>query len=79
MYGLEALDLNKSSRNSLDFSFSRAIYKIFKVNDSLNRQICMNMFNLESISTLYEHRKNSFCQGIKVINNFYLKNVLLIS
>lgn len=79
MYGLEALDLNKSSRNSLDFSFSRAIYKIFKVNDSLNRQICMNMFNLESISALYEHRKNSFCQGIKVINNLYLKNVLLIS
>ena len=79
MYGLEALDLNKFSRNSLDFSFNRAIYKIFKVNDSLNRQICMNMFKLESISALYEHRKNSFCQGIKVINNLYLKNVLLIS
>ena len=78
MYALEAMDLNKSTINNLDNSLNRALFKIFKVNTIENREYCMNMFNINSIATLYNNRKRSFNEKLKTVSNLYLRNLCLI-
>lgn len=78
MYAVESLILNKSCLNSLEFSLNRVLYKIFKVNESSNRSLCMKMFNIDTIDHLYNLRRNKFNKKIKEINNTNLSYLISI-
>lgn len=75
LYGLEALHLNKSELNSLDFTFSKALYKIFRVSSTENLKFCMNAYNIFNISERYMFRKNRFFSKLRTIDNININNI----
>ena len=75
LYALEALNLNKSELNSLEFTFSKALYKIFRVSSTENLKFCMNAYNILNISERYIMRKNRFLSKLRTIDNVNLNNI----
>lgn len=75
LYGLEALHLNKSELNSLDFTFSKALYKIFRVSSTENLKFCMNAYNIFNILERYMFRKNRFFSKLRTIDNININNI----
>jgi hypothetical protein len=76
MYGLESLNLNKSELNSLEFTFNRALYKIFKVSQQDNLKLCMHVYNIRNICERYNVGKNRFIAKLSTLNNLCLKNIM---
>ena len=74
-YALESLDLAKSEINSLDFTFKRALFKIFKVSNSDDLLTCMNMFNISSMCDKYAKKKYKFQTKMRSIDNVVLSTL----
>lgn len=79
LYGIEALNLNKSRLNSLDFSLNRVLFKIFKVKEIENRLLCMKMFSIDSVCTIYNNRKKCFANKLNLSSNLNLRNLNTIN
>ena len=76
LYALEALNLNKSEINSLEFTFSKALYKIFRVSQTDDLRFCMQIYNIYNINdSTYMQRKNKFLSKLKILNNINLYNL----
>src|SRR5437899_3289279 len=75
LYALEALNLNKSELKSLEFTFSKALYKIFRVSPAENLKFCMNAFNILNISDSYIMRKHSFLTKLRTLDNINIANL----
>ena len=75
LYALEALNLNKSELNSLEFTFSKALYKIFRVSSTENLKFCMNVYNIFNISERYKMRKDRFLSKLRTIDNVNINNI----
>ena len=75
-YAVESLNLNKTELSSLDFTLSRALYKIFKVSDKYNMKYCMDMFGVYNISELYSKRRSVFIDKIRKCENIAVKLLL---
>ena len=73
LYALEALNLNKSELKSLEFTFSKALYKIFRVSENL--KFCMNAFNIFNISDRYILRKHRFLTKLRTLDNINIANL----
>src|SRR5579872_5523931 len=50
MYSLGSLHLNKSEINSLEFTLSIALYKIYKVSGTENIKFCTKAFGIDGIN-----------------------------
>ena len=77
MYAMEALNLNKSELNSIEFTFNKALFKIFKVSQIENVRFCMEMYNIYNICDRYIMRKNRFLAKLKTLDNLSLINLRL--
>ena len=55
-YALEAIDLSKSELSSLDYTYKRALFKVFKVPNADDLNFYMNIFNISSISDRYSKK-----------------------
>ena len=75
LYALEALNLNKSEINSLEFTFNKALYKIFRVSQTGNLRFFMHAYNIYNIHDRYMQRKNKFLSKLKTLNNINLCNL----
>ena len=60
LYGLEVLPLTKSDLNSLDFSFTRFLMKLFKTTDINVVKDCQEYFETPSPSELLNKRRAKF-------------------
>ena len=60
LYGLECFMLSKSQLNSLDFSFNRFLFKLFKTADINVVNFCRDMFNVKLPSELLALRRKRF-------------------
>jgi len=60
LYGLEALPLNKSQLNSLDFVVNRFFMKLFKTSDIKIVEICREQFNFALPSVQLDRRCRNF-------------------
>ena len=49
LYAVEALNLNKSEINSLEFTLNKALFKIFRVSLTENLKLYMNTYNIYNI------------------------------
>ena len=69
LYGLEALDLSKSERSTIDFVYSTIFFKIFNVKE--NRTIKQCQFYSGCLPTSYrlDLKKYNFLNGIKCQKN----------
>ena len=74
-YGTEVLNLNKSELKSLDFCLNRALFKIFGINDCINREHCMLMFDILTVPQIYAKRNIAFKNKIKLSKNVILSNL----
>lgn len=72
-YGLEGLNINKSTLASLDFCLNRALFKIFRVTTKENIALCMSIYNIQNINELYRKRQCTFFNSLCKHEN----NVLL--
>ena len=77
MYALGALNLNKSELNGIEFTFNKALFKIFKVSQIENVRFCMEMYNIYNICDRYIMRKNRFLAKLKTLENLSLINLRL--
>ena len=68
MYGLEAIPLTKSDKQSLDFVINRLFMKLFKTGDIHTVQQCQEFFGFELPSVRLERRTAKF------LSNFSLSN-----
>ena len=68
MYGLEAIHLTKSDKQSLDFVINRLFMKLFKTGDIHTVQQCQEFFGFELPSVRLERRTAKF------FSNFSLPN-----
>ena len=75
LYAFEALNLNKSELNSPEFTFNKALYKIFRVSQAGNLRLCMHAYNIYNIHDRYMQRKNKFLSKLKTLNNINLCNL----
>jgi len=71
-YSLKALNLNKSCLNSLEFCLNRIMYKIYKVNNCVNRQYCMN---IPGKTEIYNRQISNFKVKVKLSSNPILRNL----
>ena len=67
LYGLEALPLNKSQLNSLDFMVNRFLMKLFNSDDIQTVEFCRLQFNFKLPSEQIGYRKK-FSSSEFVIN-----------
>jgi len=77
MYAMESLNLNKSELNSLEFTLSRALYKIFKVSGVENIKCCMDAYGIHGITKAISTKKSAFLHRLADINNINLNNIML--
>ena len=75
MYGLEALDLNKTMLNKLDSPLYQAFGKIFKTFEKSILNNCMFYLDTLPLSYVYLSRKVTFLYKIKHVENRLLKCV----
>ena len=75
LYALEALNLNKSELNSLEFIFTKALCKNFRVSSTENLKFCMNAYNIYTISEKYIMRKNKFLSKLRTLDNININNL----
>ena len=73
MYGLEALDLNKTMLNKLDSPLYQAFSKIFKTFEKSILNSCMFYLDTLPLSYVYLLRKVTFLYKIKHVENCLLK------
>ena len=67
LYGTQALPLSKADISSLEFSFNRILFKMFKTSSiDIIHDICF-YFNLSSVGDLIIRRKNRFLN--KMLNS----------
>ena len=64
MYALEAVELDTSTRNSLEFVFNSVYAKIFNVKDKLTILLCIHFTENLSANCLMDLRKLSFYASI---------------
>ena len=69
LYGLEAFNLNKSCRNSLDFAFHSLFAKIFKTNDANTISTCQYYCGYLPASQLLDLKIINFFNGIAAMPN----------
>jgi len=60
LYGLEALPLNKTQLNSLDFVINRFFMKLFCTNDIHIMRTCQDMFGFDLPSLQMDRRRKNF-------------------
>ena len=63
MYGFEALNLNKSQLNSLDFVANRFMMKLFNTNNIQIIAFCREQFNFILPSRQIANRHNKFIKS----------------
>jgi len=68
LYGLEALPLNKSQLNSLDFMVNRFLMKLFNSDDIHTVEFCRLQFNFKLPSEQIGYRCKKFSSSEFVIN-----------
>ena len=73
-YALESLNLSKTELSSLDFTYNRALFKIFKVSNSNDLHFCMKMFNISNICEKYTKKKRNFKNKMQDIVNAMINN-----
>ena len=76
LYAVEVINLTKSELNSLEHSFNKVLFKIFKTSDKDNLKYCMTMYGLKSITNIYNSKKMNFLRKAKSICNDTLSNLL---
>src|SRR5579872_4211479 len=75
MYSLESVHLNKSEINSLEFTLSRALYKIFKVSGTENIKFCMKAYGIDGINECIVKKSSAFLQRLGNIANVNINNL----
>ena len=75
LYAVEALNLNKSEINSLEFTLNKALYKIFRVSLTENLKLCMNTYNINNIFDRNSMRKSKFLSKLRTIDNINVANL----
>ena len=73
LYALESINLNKTELNSLEFTLTRAIYKIFKVSGNDNIKFCMKMYGINNITDCLSRRKDTFMKKLICTDNIMLE------
>jgi len=73
LYGIEAVELNKTEIRTLESPLNRVLYKLFKISDTDNRAFCMDMFGIMSINDRYIKRKNKFLDSLKMQSDSVLR------
>jgi len=63
LYGFEALNLNKSQLNSLDFVANRFMMKLFHTNNMQIIEFCCEQFNLILPSRQIANRRDKFIKS----------------
>ena len=77
LYSLESLHLNKSEINSLEFTLSRALYKIFKVSGTENIKFCMKAYGIDGINECIVKKSSAFLHKFGNIVNVNINNLFL--
>ena len=75
MYGLEALDLNKSNLNKLDNPLYQVCGKILKSFDKKILNNCMFYMDTLPLNAEYLFRKINFLKKMKAVPNSLLKHL----
>jgi len=69
LYGSEALNLNKSQLNSLDFVANRFLMKLFNTNNMQIIEFCCEQFNFVLPSRQIANRRDKFIKSESQRNN----------
>jgi hypothetical protein len=72
LYGLEACNLNKTTRNSLDFPVMRFAMKLFKTSDVNVITECLGYFDIQMPSAILAIRESKFHQQNLKSENYLL-------
>ena len=75
LYSIEALNLNKTEINSLDFTLNRALFKIFKISGSDNIKYCCTMYRIKSVQEIYNSRIQNFKYKLYFAENYTIKMI----
>jgi len=69
LYGFEALNLNKSQLNSLDFVANRFMMKRFNINNMQIIEFCCEQFNFIPPSRQIANRRDKFIKSFSQRTN----------
>jgi hypothetical protein len=69
LYALEALNLTKSERSTLDFTYSTVFFKLFKVKDKLNIKLCQFYSGCLPPSCRLDIKKLNFVNALQFLKN----------
>ena len=72
-YAIEVLDLSKSDLNCINFTFGKALYKIFKTSDVSILDYCMHIYGIPKLIDMVNFRKDKFLKSIKPLRHAYLQ------
>jgi hypothetical protein len=64
LYGLEAMSLSKSDKNTLEFAYSTVFYKLFQVKEKENINLCQYYSGCLPVSCRLDLRKLNFLRGL---------------
>ena len=73
LYSVEALSLNKTEMQSLDFPLRKDLFKIFKVSSSDSIEYCRQIHGVKTINELYIIRRTKFIEKINTLNNVTIR------
>ena len=69
LYGVEAIPISKSNKQSLEFTVTRLLMKIFRSSSNEVIEYCRVFFMFSTVSELITRRKINFLRKFKVMDN----------
>jgi len=76
IYALESLNLTKTELNNLEFTLSRALFKIFRVSGTDNMKCCMHAYGIDGITESIVKKKFAFLHKLASIDNINISNLV---